>query len=40
MIRKYVNIDPDKITVQMDQKSDELSVLELNITFADDNKKG
>ena len=40
VIRKYVQIDPDKITVQLDQKSDELSVLELNITFADDQKKG
>ncbi len=38
MIRKYVEIDPDKITVQLDKKSDELSVLELNITFADDKK--
>ncbi len=38
VIRKYVNIDPEKITVQLDQKSDELSVLELNITFADDKK--
>ena len=40
VIRKYVQIDPDKITVQLDKKSDELSVLELNITFADDQKKG
>ena len=38
VIRKYVQIDPDKITVQLDKKSDELSVLELNITFADDKK--
>ena len=40
VICRYVQIDPDKITVQLDQKSDELSVLELNITFADDQKKG
>lgn len=38
VIRKYVDIDPNKVTVQLDQKSNELSVLELNITFPDDKK--
>ena len=35
VIRKYVEIDPDQVSVQLDKKSAELSVLELNITFSD-----
>lgn len=31
VIRKYVNIDIEQISVQLDQKGDNLSVLELNI---------
>ncbi|MDO2947850.1 cell division topological specificity factor MinE [Aeromonas simiae] len=38
VIRKYVEIDPDQVSVQLDKKSAELSVLELNITFSDDKK--
>lgn len=39
VIRKYVNIDIDQISVQLDQKGDHLSVLELNIMFPDHDDK-
>jgi cell division topological specificity factor len=38
VIRKYVQIDPEQVTVQLDKKGDELSVLELNIMLSDDKK--
>ena len=37
VIRKYVAISPDQVTVQLDKK-DDLSVLELNIMLGGDNK--
>ncbi len=39
VIRKYVKIDIDQISVQLDQKGDNLSVLELNIMFPDLDEK-
>ncbi|RJG42548.1 cell division topological specificity factor MinE [Motilimonas pumila] len=36
VIRKYVDISADKVSVQLDQKSDDLSVLELNVTLPDE----
>ncbi len=39
VIRKYVNISPDQISVQLDQKDDDLSVLELNVTLPDDARR-
>ncbi|EDP98854.1 cell division topological specificity factor MinE [Shewanella benthica] len=33
VIRKYVQIDTDQISVQLDQNDDRLSVLELNVTL-------
>lgn len=35
VICKYVQIDPDMITVQLEQKNDDISVLELNVTLPD-----
>ena len=37
VIRKYVAISPDQVTVQLDKK-DDLSVLELNIMLCGENK--
>lgn len=39
VIRKYVDIDIDQISVQLDQKGDNLSVLELNIMFPEVDEK-
>ncbi|WP_375054896.1 cell division topological specificity factor MinE [Zobellella sp. DQSA1] len=41
VIRKYVDIDLDQISVQLDQKGENLSVLELNIMLPelDDKEK-
>lgn len=33
VICKYVKIDPDMVTVQLDQKGDDISILELNVTL-------
>lgn len=33
VINKYVKINPDAISVQLEQKEDDLSVLELNVTL-------
>ncbi|MEC4724349.1 cell division topological specificity factor MinE [Shewanella sp. D64] len=33
VIKKYVHIDPEQITVQLDKNDDKLSVLELNVTL-------
>jgi cell division topological specificity factor len=35
VIRKYVQISEDQVSVQLDQNDDNLSVLELNITLPD-----
>ncbi|WP_445398523.1 cell division topological specificity factor MinE [Zobellella sp. An-6] len=39
VIRKYVNIDLDQISVQLDQKGENLSVLELNIMLPEPEDK-
>ncbi len=33
VICKYVQIDPDMLSVQFEQKGDDISVLELNVTL-------
>lgn len=33
VICKYVKIDPEMVSVQLDQKDDDISVLELNVTL-------
>lgn len=33
VICKYVKIDPDMVTVQLDHKGDDISILELNVTL-------
>ncbi|MGL5947937.1 MAG: cell division topological specificity factor MinE [Aeromonas sp.] len=38
VVRRYVAITSDNITVQLEQRTEELSVLELNITLPDDKK--
>ncbi len=38
VIRKYVDISPDQISVQLEQKEEDLSVLELNVTLPDEPK--
>jgi len=38
VIRKYVDISADQIAVSLEQRSDELSVLELNVTFPDEKR--
>lgn len=35
VIRKYVQISDDQVSVQLDQNDDNLSVLELNVTLPD-----
>ncbi|RKF19578.1 cell division topological specificity factor MinE [Alginatibacterium sediminis] len=37
VIKKYVEIDSDQVNVSLDNKDEELSILELNITFPDKN---
>jgi cell division topological specificity factor len=37
VIRKYVSITSDQVTVQFDQTEDEIAVLELNVTLPDEN---
>lgn len=41
VICKYVQIDPEMVTVQLEQKGDDISVLELNVTLpeAEDSPK-
>ncbi|MBL4829568.1 MAG: cell division topological specificity factor MinE [Aliivibrio sp.] len=36
VIRKYVNVNPDHVTVAFEQTEDDISVLELNVTLPDD----
>ncbi len=38
VIRKYVDITPDQVSVVLDQRDDELSVLELNVMLPDEEK--
>ncbi|NRQ41322.1 cell division topological specificity factor MinE [Rheinheimera sp. YQF-2] len=38
VIRKYVDISPEDIAVTLEQRDDELSVLELNVTFPDEKR--
>ncbi|AIX73586.1 MAG: cell division topological specificity factor MinE [Mixta calida] len=33
VICKYVKIDPEMVTVQLDQRGDDISILELNVTL-------
>ncbi|WP_076409706.1 cell division topological specificity factor MinE [Shewanella sp. UCD-KL12] len=33
VIRKYVQVETDQVSVQLDQNDDKLSVLELNVTL-------
>jgi len=35
VICKYVNIEPNMITVQLEQKSEDISIIELNIILPD-----
>lgn len=35
VIRKYIDIDTDQVSVQLEKKDDSLSVLELNVTLPD-----
>jgi cell division topological specificity factor len=39
VIRKYVHISADQVQVQFEQNEDDLSVLELNVTLPDDNRR-
>lgn len=39
VIMKYVNINPDQVSVALEHRDDELSVLELNITLPEDNPR-
>lgn len=38
VIRKYVEISPEQVTVQLEQKGSNLSVLELNVMLPEDGK--
>ena len=38
VIRKYVDISPEQIAVSLEKRDDELSVLELNVTFPDEKR--
>jgi cell division topological specificity factor len=38
VIRKYVEITPDQVSVNLDQKEEDLSVLELNVTLPEEDK--
>lgn len=41
VICRYVQIDPEMVSVQLEQKGDDISVLELNVTLpeSDDQKR-
>ncbi|GAB6262081.1 cell division topological specificity factor MinE [Photobacterium sp. CCB-ST2H9] len=36
VIRRYVDVTPEHVTVHLDQKEEDLSVLELNVTLPDE----
>ncbi|MEZ8142200.1 cell division topological specificity factor MinE [Enterovibrio norvegicus FF-33] len=38
VIRKYVDISPEQVSVALEQRDDDLSVLELNVTLPDEDK--
>lgn len=38
VICRYVHIDPDQLTVQLEHKADDISVLELNVTLPEEHK--
>ena len=38
VIRKYIDIAPEQVSVQLEQKGSHLSVLELNVMLPDDGK--
>ena len=38
VIRQYVDISPEQIAVSLEKRDDELSVLELNVTFPEDKR--
>lgn len=35
VICKHVNIDPNMVTIQLEQKNEEISILELNVVLPD-----
>ncbi|CAL4323252.1 cell division topological specificity factor MinE [Buchnera aphidicola] len=35
VISKYVNIDPHMVTIQLEQKKEDISILELNVILPD-----
>ncbi|MGL5007773.1 MAG: cell division topological specificity factor MinE [Plesiomonas sp.] len=39
VICKYIQIDPEHVTVQLEQKGDDISILELNVTLPEDDAK-
>ncbi|GKX54800.1 cell division topological specificity factor [Leminorella grimontii] len=39
VICKYVQIDPEMVSVQLEQKGDDISVLELNVTLPEAEEK-
>jgi cell division topological specificity factor MinE len=39
VIRKYVDIAPDQMSVNLEQGDDDLSVLELNVTLPEEGKE-
>ncbi|TEA27631.1 cell division topological specificity factor MinE [Candidatus Schmidhempelia bombi] len=36
VISKYIKVDPSTMSLQFEQKSDDITVLELNVTLPDD----
>ncbi|MEW9823638.1 MAG: cell division topological specificity factor MinE [Candidatus Symbiodolus clandestinus] len=38
VICRYVKIDPEQLTLQLEQKAEDISVLELNITLPEESK--
>lgn len=39
VICRYVQIDPDQLTLQLEQKGNDVSVLELNVTLPEEKTK-
>lgn len=39
VLSKYVKIDPEMVSLQLDQKSDDITVLELNVTLPENEEK-
>ncbi len=39
VIKKYIDIDQDQISVQLEQRDNDLSVLELNVTLPEELRK-